>query len=307
MPVRMICVLLAALLVSVSSVSADPLAVLRHCNRNPSLPTEYGHVTLRLPPISTIQVPLTAAKVPFAAAIGEYDVLSIASNYALNERVSSFDPIIRHPHTPDTFVFVRGSEIVVFPRVLMLAPQVSLSTVRSNDIIASLFFEPKDKDRLREDLGMKVATSRNENILINVTGPLLTDDQRCQVVIDKTIINAVIFHKLHPFGSTIESSIHERSGTSLARKVPVTVVSRKLGTSTVRFVSPLRQSGIYADQSPLMKRLRPYDEKGQPSDTINPWDKLFKDRLGVVSLKNGDVISYTLLELVPPFHDLAVR
>ncbi len=303
MLVRMICLLLAALLVSVSTVSADPMALLRHCNRHPSLPTEYGHVTLRLQSISTIHVPLTAAKVPFAAAIGEYDVLSIAGSFATNVPASSYTPIIRHPHTPDTFVFVRGSEIVVFPRVLMLAPQVSLSTFRSNDIIASLFYD-KGVDRLRKDLGMEFTSLRTENVSITVTGPLLADDQRGQVVIDVKSDSSEAFHN-SLVGSKIVSSIHERLGTSLVGKVPVTVVSRMLGASTVRFVSPLRQSGIFADQGPLMKRLQSYDAKGQPSD--DPWAYLFKNRLGAVSLKNGDVISYTLLELVPPFHDLAVR
>ncbi len=308
MPVKMTCLLLAALVVNASSVSADPLALLRHCHHNPSLPTEYGHVILRLQPISAIRVPLTAAKVPFATAIGEYDFLSIANNFALNQRVSSFDQIIRHPHTPDTFVFIRGQEIVVFPRVLMFAPQVSLSSVRQDDTIASLFYEPKDRDELRKHLRL-VPTQREENIVINLAGPLLAGDQRGRVILDRNSVSVNAFHNplVNQFGSTIESSIQDRLGATLVGKVPVTVLSRRLGQVNVRYIAPLQKSGIYAEQGQLMQRLRPLNKQSLPPGQEDPWPSLIGDRIGSVVLMNGDVVSYTLLELVPPFHDLAVR
>ena len=125
--------------------------------RTPSLTiTEFGAVTLRLYPLPSERKSLSSAEASLRSVISERDLLSIGMAHLLaknrvksnsqsstgssNSQIGGEDnrPLIARKATPDTMVFARGFEIVVFPRVFVALPQVANFAVKNGDFIGTL-------------------------------------------------------------------------------------------------------------------------------------------------------------------------
>lgn len=303
--------------------SADKPLLFKHCVRqSPAIP-DYGSVTLRLWPYSAIRRPLSAEGVAFASVIAEDEIVALAASHLLVPlKDKARTPLIISQRTPDTFIFARGNEVTIFPKVLLLRPQVRLAEVRQDDLIASIFV-------IAHQAGEETVYSPNADkqdrlrtlFFPTTSGTTEANDSKLKIIVEKTILSTeerrVVEQPrddnfagfLGGEGKKIEADISKRFGSQLSGRCPVFVVRRKTAGLLIRYVIPLHDSGMFSVDSEIIGRIGfAFTTGNVVTDVIRQqaWQALFENRLGGIEFADGDVIEYTFLELVPPFRQLAL-
>jgi hypothetical protein len=316
----------AMAIVAITTVaSGHDLLLFRHCLRQSPETTDHGSVILRLYPYSAIRKPLSAEGEALASVLSGDEIVAIAVSHGLliNKAKDDFPsrtPLIISKRTPDTVIFVRESEVTVFPRVLLLLPQARLAEVRKDDIIASIFSTPatvdedpevspgvSKVDRLRGLLETPRAPEGSKLKITVVTSPLFAQPR--QDVEQNPGDNFAALMGEEGESMQIESDIAKTYGTQLSSRSPVMVVHRVMAGLTIRYVIPLRNSGMFSEKSEIIGRLAfAYTQNNSVTakNRKKAWNDAFADKLGALEFADGDVVEYTFLERVSPFRQIAL-
>lgn len=310
------------------TMAGDDRLFFKHCVRQDRTVVDTGAVTLRLWPFSASRKTLTADRIAFASVISEDDIVAVASSQALlRHRLidEARTPLIASKRTPDTFIFVRDTEVTIFPRILLLTPQVSFSAVRKDDFIASIFVDSRTvgeddtsdpgaiPERLRKLLptvgtnasGVSGMDEGPPDKRVLITGPLLSADMHGSDVVKGIIPNLAGFWGNN--GEKYEVSISRRLGSQLLSRCPVFVLRRMESGLNVSYVIPLHDTGVFSRDSAIVGRIATIGDQNLTSGTRRiAWNQLFGSKLGNIELRDGDVIEYTLIDRVSPFHEAAL-
>ncbi len=293
----------------------------------PAVPSIYGSATLRMWPVSAIKKTLTAKEVSLRAISSDVDALSLAGSRWIDNNTIDEEGVtlLTSKKSPDTFIFVRGNEVTVFPRVMLAAPRVGLAAVKSDDIIATLFFtagrvgaapndpnplrDPQQKDALRKLLFEGAELPKKQFSEITIGGPLLGLGGQRAVKLPQIVqpYGVASFNLGNP---EVEAGIIKQFGDSLADRIPVCVIRRHYGLLNYRYIVPLNKTGLFSMRGRVVTSLAVARNPSIETPSKNMLRKvqveLFEDRLGSLPLREGDLLEYTLLELVPPFHKIAL-
>ncbi len=305
-----------SLLVS-PAYAADDLLHIQRCRRTAVSPAATGDVTLRLWPFRASRESLSAENVAFASVISDHDIVAIAGSHLIVRRVDeSPTSLIVSQNTPDTFIFGRDGDVTIFPRILLLTPRVSFAAVRRDDFIASIFVtahkvgegkyleKADEQDRLRLLLPIQ---DKTRPMVVSVLGPLLASDQHGRIQLKPRCPSLSSFWDDFEYGGRIENEIAARMASHLTSQCPVCVVHRVDRGLKIRYVVPLRQTGVFSVQSDVIGKIASSGDKPiTDPNRINAWNRLFGSALGDIQLRDDDVLEYTLIDLVPPFHQAAL-
>lgn len=316
-----------ALMLLATTVHADDrtLSFLHGCRlHDVQSATDHGAVVLRMWPLNAIPKSLPARTAALSTIIDDIDTVSLIGTYSLVQKIDEPGTLLfASEKVPDTFMFIRGREVTVFPRVMMISPRVALTAVQRNDVVASLLFtslhagkNPKYLQSLQKEdpfrgLLFEDASFKEAKISeIRLAGPLLTPTQSGvkPVKINGTtpvkVTPAIFFDQLKD-GKEAEVDIKKRLG-NLANQTPVYVVRRVTSNFDLRYVIPLRNTGFFGVNGSFVKGVAA-SRGDQSASALNiVWDQFFGSHLGSITLQKGDVLEYTLLDLVPPFNNVSI-
>jgi hypothetical protein len=207
--------------------------------------------------------------------------------------------------SPDTLMIVRGSQVTILPHVFVLTPQFGNFKVQDGDIIASLQLTQKNiADPLRfllpKTTVADVPNADRTKIAITLTGPLLSRADAGRQKIEPMALS--IFLQDRKSGmDKLEESLKHRTKLDPAKLAAVCVIQRQIRGMTVRYVCPLRETGLYGEEGAFTKSLfMPLNPQAGHQAAIdkNRWAALFGNRLNSAVLENGDVLEFTLLDIL---------
>lgn len=208
------------------------------------------------------------------------------------------DPIaenIKYPYLiggiPDSLVWVRNNDVVILPRMLLLAPEVARAAIDSNDLIATFYAQSggiaDENDPLRKwfkkefketpnAVSLQGKKGRLVSLQRNETFEILTYPTLAKIATDSTLLTGV--------------------SSELDSRLVVVVLNRKVGGRLVRCIVPYQGVGSYSPSGPGYENLL-VDKKLEKASN---WNARFSPVMSIF-LKDSDIIEITTIENVSLF------